>query len=246
MGVSLGLVVLAGGVLVLSKVVATREWMFQGKSAGQWNEELSSGDAAASHRATVVLNTAIIPELTGVALHDTNDSGFKLAVVDFLNELPGVRVRFLTAPARRANALVELGKFGPAAKAANPALLQMLKGNDPPTRGAAAAALGGIHSDPDVVIPALVACLEDSDINDAAAEALGNFGPLAKSAVPKLLPLLHGDKEARSAAILALPKIDPAAAAKAGIKNGRINHRVTDEAARTAPGQAGAAAEKPK
>jgi len=47
---------------------------------------------------------------------------------------------------------------------------------------------------------------------------LGSFGAAAKAAVPRLLPLLHGEKEARRAATLALPRIDPEAAAKAGIK----------------------------
>jgi hypothetical protein len=217
-GVFLGLTAVTGGILALTKVVTPHERVFQGKSAGEWREELGSGDAAASNRAIIILNTAIIPELSDAALHDTNDSGFKLAVVNALNQLPGVRLRYLNAPGRRGDAVKELGKFGPAAAAAVPVLIQILKGNDDPsTRGAAAAALGEIHGDPDVAIPALIVGLEDSDVNDQAAEALGKFGALAKVALPKLLPLLHGGKEARHAATLALPKIDSEAAAKAGI-----------------------------
>lgn len=236
-----------GGILALIKAMAPHERVFQGKSAVGWREELSSGDAATSNRAIIILNTSIIPELTDVALQDTNDSGFKLTIVDALNELPGVRVSFLYAPGRRGDALKELGKFGPATEAAIPVLIQILKGNDgPATRGAAAAALGEIHSDPDVAIPALIACLEDSDVNDQAAEALGKFGTLAKAAVPKLRPLLHGDKEARRASTLALPRIDPEAAAKAGIPERTIKSSPMDESERFAAHKAAATAEKAK
>jgi hypothetical protein len=137
--------------------------------------------------------------------------------------------------------------FGPAAKAAIPVLIQILnRTNDTSTQGAAADALGDIHSDPDVVIPALIACLQDNDINDAAALALRKFGPLAKAAVPKMLPLLHGGKEARRAATLALPRIDPAAAAKAGISERTIKLLMMDAAAWATVGQAGAPAKKAK
>jgi hypothetical protein len=231
----------------MTRVVADHPRVFEGKTTGQWREQLSQGDVAASRRANLVLNTAIIPQLTETALHDTNDSAFKLAVVDLLNQLPGIHVRCRRAPARRADALVELGRFGPAAKAAIPVLLQILKGHDPATRGAAAAALGGIHSDPDAVIPALIACLEDSDMDESAAEALGNFGPLAKAAVPKMLPLLlHGDKETRHAAALAVPRIDPEAAANAPVTELSVKLLMKQEAARVAASQAGTAAEKPK
>jgi HEAT repeat protein len=218
LGVFLGLAGVAVGLFSLAKVVAVHERVFEGKSAAQWRAELSSGDAGRSQRASVVLNTTIIPELTDAALHDTNESRFKPAVAEFLNDLPGVRLCYLEAPARRGDAVKELGKFGPAAKAAVPVLLQILKGHDAATRSTAATVLGEIKSDPDVVIPALIGCLGDADLEAEAADALGDFGPLAKAAVPKLLPLLHGDKEARHAANHALRKIDPIAAAKAGVR----------------------------
>jgi hypothetical protein len=46
--------------------------------------------------------------------------------------------------------------------------------------------------------------------------------------------LLHGGKEARRAAILALPKIDPETAAKAGITERRLIQLEMDKAARKA------------
>jgi HEAT repeat protein len=217
-GSFVGLGIVAGGLLALTKIVANPVTEFQSKSTEYWRESLISGNAAASNRANVVLNTEIIPKLTAVALNDTNDSSFKLVVANALNKLPGMHMQVLDAPGRRANALKELEKFGPAARSAVPVLILIVKDQDDESmRGAAAEALGKIHSDPDVVIPALIPCL-DSDADDLAAEALGNYGPLAKAAVPKMLSLLlRGDKEARRAVLLALPKIDPENAAKAGI-----------------------------
>ena len=68
-------------------------------------------------------------------------------------------------------------------------------------------------------MPLLIGYLEDNDLRVEAAEALGDFGSAAKSSVPKLLPLLEiPDKDLRHAVTEALKKIDPEAAAKAGIK----------------------------
>jgi hypothetical protein len=70
-----------------------------------------------------------------------------------------------------------------------------------------------------VVIPLLISYLDDDNLNDEAATALGNYGSLARSAIPKILPLLHAaDDDAQAAAQAALLKIDPDAAAKAGVK----------------------------
>jgi HEAT repeat protein len=80
-------------------------------------------------------------------------------------------------------------------------------------------ALGKIHSDPDVVIPLLIPYLTNDDLNDEAASALGDYGRLAEEAFPRIVPLLKAkDDDARAAARVALKKIDPEAAAKAGVK----------------------------
>ena len=81
-----------GGIVVLTNVVATPQWVFEGKSADEWRQELTGGDVAASNRANGVLNTVIFPELTDAGLHDTNDSALKLAIVAALNKLPGVQI----------------------------------------------------------------------------------------------------------------------------------------------------------
>ena len=114
-----------------------------------------------------------------------------------------------------------LAGLGPAAKSTIPLLLQMAA----PDRGVmgvrepAIAALGRIHCESEKVIPVLISYLDDDAVNDEAATALGNFGSLAKGAVPKLIPMLKvKDNDAQKAARQALKKIDPQAAAKAGIK----------------------------
>ncbi|MGH7967786.1 MAG: hypothetical protein ACREIC_03560, partial [Limisphaerales bacterium] len=66
-----------------------------------------------------------------------------------------------------------------------------------------------IHGEPDLVIPLLIAYLDDENLNNQAASALGNYGSLAKAAVPKIIPMLHApDKDARVAAAAALKRID--------------------------------------
>ena len=81
-------------------------------------------------------------------------------------------------------------------------------------RAVSALALGHIHTQPDTIIPLLIACLDDpSDgVPPAAARGLGEFGPSAKAAVPKLVPLAKShDKDLRMAAMAALRQIDPLA-----------------------------------
>jgi HEAT repeat protein len=153
--------------------------------------------------------------------HDTNDSLVRMSLVNILNRLPGVLILYEEAAARRAYAADGLGYLGPAAKSALPDLIKSLKGNDAAIRGVVILSLGRIRSEPETVIPLLIPYLEDDNLDAAAAKALAEFGGLAKPAVPKLLPLLHArDHDDRAAAIAALKKIDPIAAAKAGLVKG--------------------------
>jgi HEAT repeat protein len=213
LGVLVGLVLLVGAswVLILALGNAARS-VYAGKSLSDWRVILTSPDAAASNKAAVVVNSRVIPELTEAMFHDTNDSKLRIWLIDTLNQLPGVQIVFTEADGRRVCAADEIGELGPGAKAAIPALLQALKGSDEVVRGPAIAALGEIHSEPDQLIPLLTGYLDDDKLNDEAAKALGNYGVLAKAAVPKILPMLHApDKDARAAAAEALQKIDPEA-----------------------------------
>ena len=88
-------------------------------------------------------------------------------------------------------------------------------------RGAAAKALGDIHTQPETIIPLLIACLDDpqEDVPEAAVEALGEYGALSRPALPKLIPLLKKpDKDMQHALRVTLKQIDPEEAAKAGVR----------------------------
>ena len=217
-GVAIGILVLVGIIFILTLVLADHEALFDGKPILAWAGQYAKGDSASSNRVVALLNSEIIPSLTETMLHDTNDSRIRLKLIEILNTLPGVSISFITAEGRRASAAMELGLFGPAGKDAIPVLMRAVKGSDPAVRGPAAEALGDIHGQPELVIPLLISCLDDDDLNDEAAGALGKFGELAKAAVPQLIPMLKlPDKDANEAARTALKKIDPEAAAKAGV-----------------------------
>ncbi|HLH53706.1 MAG TPA: HEAT repeat domain-containing protein [Verrucomicrobiae bacterium] len=217
--VTIGLALLAGGIWVLTQTVGDRVALYAGKSLYEWSEQIKGRDTTASNHASLVLNREIIPRLTKTMFEDTRDSSLRMALVDKLNTLPGVNVFAQVAYSRRAEAAAGFGEFGPAAEAAGPALLQALQGRDPAVRGPAAVSLGKIHWKPDVVIPLLIKGLEDDDLREPAAEALGELGSLSKAAVPKLLLLFRvPDKDLHHAVAEALKKIDPEAAAQAGVR----------------------------
>ena len=126
-GVLAGLGVLVAGTWVLSRTLGTPETKYEGKSVYYWSEQLTNHDAAASNKAALVLSSQIIPHLTNQLCSDTNDSKLRMALIDRLNDLPGVQVYYLSADGRRAQAAGDLGLFGPKAKAAVPTLVKLLK-----------------------------------------------------------------------------------------------------------------------
>jgi hypothetical protein len=209
-GVLIGLAVFIGIVWLLSRTLGNHVAFYAGQPIDYWQQQLNSHDSGASNQAFALINTRIIPQLVDQMFYDTNDSKLRLSLIEALNGLPGVQINFTPADARRSYAAGYLGILGPSAKPAVPALIQVLKGKDAGVHEAAISALGKIRSNPDVVIPLLITFLDDENLNDEAATALGEFGPLAKGAVPKILPLLHArDSDARQAAREALKKIDP-------------------------------------
>jgi hypothetical protein len=221
-GVIIGVVILTAVVWLFSKTLGNTHYptLYAGNTIDYWRQQLYGHDAGASNAAMAVISSQIIPQLVDTMFHDTNDSPARLSLINVLNGLPGVQyIQYNTAGVRRAEAAQALGDLGPAAKSALPDLIKALKGTDTAIRAAAISSLGEIHSEPDTVIPLLIPYLEDDNLDVAAANALAEFGSLAKSAVPKLLPLLHAsDDDDQAAAQQALLKIDPEAAIKAGIK----------------------------
>jgi HEAT repeat protein len=110
-----------------------------------------------------------------------------------------------------------LGEFGTNAEAAVPFLVNAL--NLPPeylpSASIAAVALGEIHRQPEVCVPALIPLLDfpSASVRIQAVEALGKFQNAAAPALPHLVQSLDDlDASVRLAATNALNEIDPAAA----------------------------------
>ncbi len=117
----------------------------------------------------------------------------------------------------RRSAAEALGRIGPAAAGAVPALVKALEDRAAYVRYGAAGALGRIGPAAAVAVPALVkTALQDPDrgVRGAAAYALGKIGPGAAGAVPTFARALENqDGAVRRKAVEALVKMGPAAAA---------------------------------
>jgi hypothetical protein len=108
-----------------------------------------------------------------------------------------------------------LGFIGPEARAAVPSLLRALADtNYVQARVYAIEALGKIHAQPEIVVPALIKALEEPEPLGGLNEALGEFGPDAKSAVPAIVMNVRRHREDSFVATEALKKIDPEATAQ--------------------------------
>jgi HEAT repeat protein len=113
------------------------------------------------------------------------------------------------------NSVEALGKIGPPAQKAVPALAKLLKNDDPTMRQYSARALWRIDKNTSG-IPVLVAFLRHEPYwAKPAADALGEMGPAAKSALPELEKSLSAvNADVRPAVLTAIEKIDPDAARK--------------------------------
>ena len=112
----------------------------------------------------------------------------------------------------RMSAAVTLGRIGPDANIAIPALITLLKDKEDYVRCEAAGALGKMGPDARIATAALTESLADQFmwVRSRSARALGNIGPEAKTAIPTLVGLLK-DKmiNVRMSAIEALGRIGP-------------------------------------
>jgi len=211
--VLIGCVFFAGAIWLLEMALEDRESKYAGKTVSEWVAGLQSADMATAASARATITNRVIPALCDRMFNDTNDSQIKLKLVESLNSLPWGFVNAAEAPFRRQQAALDLGAFGANAATAIPELIRCAKSEDF-ARGGAIEALGKIHSEPSVVVPFLMVCLDDpdEDIKIHATEALTEFGPLAKPAVPKLIPLLKfHSKELPYLTRKALEAIEPGA-----------------------------------
>ncbi len=107
-----------------------------------------------------------------------------------LREPPGGERDEIDSAATRRAAAEAVGKLGPDAEAAVPALIEALAvtkmSPDGDTRRAVVNALGRIGPGASAAVPALMGCLAAGGAN-AAVEALGRIGPAAVQATPELI-----------------------------------------------------------
>lgn len=118
------------------------------------------------------------------------------------------RVRYLT--------VFTLRCLGPVAKEALPSLITLIDDPDFAIRSDSITALGTIQAEPERVIPILVEYVKkhtnEAILCEDAINALGRFGPQARSSVPVLVGILNGGNQTfRPDAARCLGRIGPAA-----------------------------------
>jgi hypothetical protein len=121
----------------------------------------------------------------------------------------------------RANSARALGRIGPTAIRAVPALTNLMASTNSYARASAATALWHITSNANVSLPVLMNELPTYDRNSMPTliETFSEMGPLAKPALPLLVnELTNSDPRTLEALTNALKSIDFEAAEKAGIK----------------------------
>jgi HEAT repeat protein len=106
----------------------------------------------------------------------------------------------------------DLGRMGAAAQEAVPALIECLEDPEPRVRSQATRSLGELHLEPGLAVPALLRSLDRPGVpKSETIDALAQFGPEAKAAVPALCRVLEDQAEsawlARCGAICALETI---------------------------------------
>lgn len=121
----------------------------------------------------------------------------------------------------RWNAARTIGKVGPDALSALPALIEMTRDPEPNVREHSAEAIGDIGPTATAGIPALVAAMKDDFVKARrdAVRSLGWIGPAAKEAGPEMVKLLDDPEQivrdaARKALETVAPELLPAAEPK--------------------------------
>lgn len=102
-----------------------------------------------------------------------------------------------------------------------PALIGRLRDTNRAVQHTAAISLGELHAEADIAVPALMNAFPGNDklLRFLILNAIGKFETNAREAIPMIVGALKdGDLDVSNNAVFALKQIDPAAAAKAGIK----------------------------
>jgi hypothetical protein len=121
-------------------------------------------------------------DLPAVDGYDRRRQGL-VAALGEIGEAAAAAVPELLALAQEPLVLTTLGRIGPGAREALPALHRLLDAGEPAVEVAAAAALSRVEGDPGPILPTLARHLPGGA---AAAEAAGELGPAGAALVPGL------------------------------------------------------------
>lgn len=135
---------------------------------------------------------------TALAAVETDDAKAIAVLAPLAKATESGKVRRATAHA--------IAKYGPAASAAVPGLITMLEKDTERSEAMRALKAIGVKNVPDLM--AMLA-VHDPKVRTFACESLGNLGPDAKDAAPKLREIAQQDGAIRATANAALKKIDP-------------------------------------
>jgi RNA polymerase sigma factor (sigma-70 family) len=210
--------------------LAEPEPMYQGKTLGEWIEDLRSGNAKLKQTAwdtLIAIGPPAIPALKQ-ALEDirtVNSAAFILALIG-KESLP-VLLEYLTnGPllTRREIAgagVMQVASLLPYEDEIIPALIVCMRHEDATVRGGAINAFQSYSKRPDLVLPPLIECLTDSNANvrGSAVTVIRKFGSDAKPAVTDLVWLAKQDPDSfvRTRAAESLRFISPERADKEGL-----------------------------
>jgi hypothetical protein len=187
----------------------------QGKSTSYWRRELDyercyncDGSVACPSPPQGFIHR-ICPLATW---RRSQEDGIDLIVQGGRDAIPVLTalLRDSATPRVRQNAACALGKIGPEAHEAVPALIEALEDPYAEVRDASACALGAIGPAAHRAVLALISSLRDQDaqVCRSAAAALGGIGPDAAGAVPALVETLSDKNQlVRAAAAYALEPI---------------------------------------
>jgi HEAT repeat protein len=173
-------------------------------------------------------SSAVVPQLLRLLQEDRN-SQVRIEAAHALGKIgekAGTASRALAAVVREPSsgdllrgeaawALTRVGPLTPGAVAALDAAAHDRSGH---VGVRAAEALWKVSGEANRATRALARRLEDPAVRNAAAQALSRIGPAAKGAVRALLVAMKSkDRLFRESVVMALRRIDPGAAAKAGV-----------------------------
>ncbi len=199
-----------------------REWKYEGKTVAEWTADLKASDSSVRQKAALHFSSIgsdadpALPALIAAlgdpqaAVRQAAASSLGLIQVRMRSESPWRRMPEAAVPALvrllkdpdsyvRGDAARAVGHFGPAAKSAVSALVEILTDlertdkSDPKRvtpefllRISVVRSLGEIGPDARAGVPVLVRALADPGFSTQAARALGGMGPAAAESLPAL------------------------------------------------------------